>query len=265
MRKGIGLIILKNQHWKIVGALSAVLLIMCFTNISMQKKAADMSVEVNATIAPSKKAYLTFDDGPSKSTDRILDILARNNIKATFFVVGKDDQISKWRYKRIVAEGHTLAMHTYTHDYKKVYKNLDGFKDDLMKLSDLLYNTTGIRPTVYRMPGGSSNTICSKALKEEIFAFLDKENITYYDWNADSSDSLDKSIPPSKLNQKILKDVGSNDAIILMHDLPNLSNTVEALQDLIDELKKLDYQLLPIDEGTKVVQHVKSSKLTTSK
>lgn len=260
------MITLKNRYWGILGMLSVVLLVMCYTNISMQKKISDIDVEVNATTEVPKKAYLTFDDGPSKSTDRILDILAENNIKATFFVVGKEDQISKWRYKRIVAEGHTLAMHTYTHDYKKVYKNLNSFKEDLTKLSDLLYNTTGIRPTAYRFPGGSSNTVCSKALKEEIFKYLDQQNITYYDWNADSSDSLDKNIPPDKLNQRILKDVkGHNDCIILMHDLPNLSYTVEALQPLIDELHKMNYQILPIDESTKVVQHVKSNKLITSK
>ena len=83
-----------------------------------------------------KKIYLTFDDGPSSSTNEILDILKAYDVKATFFVVGKTDEASKEAYRRIVAEGHTLGMHSYSHSYSGIYKSTTAFKKDLKKLYD---------------------------------------------------------------------------------------------------------------------------------
>ena len=104
-----------------------------------------------------RRVYLTFDDGPSANTDRILDILAQYGVKATFFVVGKEGYADQ--YRRIVEDGHTLAMHSYSHRYNEVYASLDAYKADLTKLHDYLYELTGEDCRFVRFPGGSSNTV----------------------------------------------------------------------------------------------------------
>ena len=102
-----------------------------------------------------KVVYLTFDDGPTpNNTPRILEILKRNNIKATFFVIGQNPDM----YKQIVNEGHAIAIHTYSHEYKQVYASVDAFFADLYKLRDLIKEKTGVDPKVTRFPGGSNTT-----------------------------------------------------------------------------------------------------------
>src|SRR5699024_5238173 len=103
-----------------------------------------------------KAVYLTFDDGPSENTGRILDILKQYNIKATFFVTGNnqehDDMI-----KRAFDEGHSIGLHTYTHDYASVYASEEAYFDDLKKISDLVESIIGQKSYLIRFPGGSSN------------------------------------------------------------------------------------------------------------
>lgn len=106
-----------------------------------------------------QKVYLTFDDGPADNTDAILKVLKKYNVKATFFVVGKTDEYSKKMYQRIVDEGHTLGLHSYSHKYSEIYQNLNSYKNDLTKLSDLIYDVTGVRSRYVRFPGGSSNQV----------------------------------------------------------------------------------------------------------
>ena len=114
-----------------------------------------------------KKVYLTFDDGPSDHTAQILDILKKHKVKATFFVVGKETEYAKKMYQRIVLEGHTLAMHSYSHNYDQIYANVGAFSKDLMKLQKYLYDLTDVKPYIYRFPGGSSNH-CAKNIKPYI-------------------------------------------------------------------------------------------------
>ena len=102
----------------------------------------------------ARYAYLTFDDGPSRNTDAILKILAENNIKATFFVTARNtDATNMQRYRRIVEAGHTLAMHSGTHNYREVYASREAFLADYAKISDLVYEITGTRSVIYRFPG----------------------------------------------------------------------------------------------------------------
>ena len=208
-----------------------------------------------------RHAYLTFDDGPSDNTDRILDILKEKGVKATFFVVGKTDEKSKARYKRIIKEGHSLGMHSYTHDYGYIYGSMDHYKEDLMKLQDYLYEVTGERVKLYRFPGGSSNSV-SKIPIQSCINFLDKKGIVYYDWNASSEDAVSIGTACEKLNQNILKDaLLYHNTVILMHDLHECNATVKGLETLIDRLKKEGYSLDPITQDTIPVQHVKSKTL----
>lgn len=215
----------------------------------------DAQVQDETTVQ-QKRVYLTFDDGPSIYTGQILDILKANDIKATFFVIAREDE-SYWPYyTRILEEGHTLGMHSYTHDYNQVYASLDSFETDVNSLSQFLYDRTGEYPTIYRFPGGSSNTV-SNVPMEECIAYLNEQGITYYDWNALNGDAVSSELPPEKLVENIMNSVRQNNtSIVLMHDMQSRHTTVESLQPLIDTLKDEGYEILPIDENTPLIQHI---------
>lgn len=204
-----------------------------------------------------KRIYLTFDDGPSKSTDEILDILRDNNVKATFFVVGKEDEESKRLYKRIVDEGHTIGMHSYSHQYSSLYTSVDNFSSEVQQISDLIYDTTGVRSFYFRFPGGSGNSF-SNGLMPQFIDYLTANNIKYYDWNALNGDAVGSELSVDTLINNIMNDVRKNNiSVVLMHDLANKETTVQSLQPLIDLLKEEGYEILPIDENTPLVQQVK--------
>lgn len=205
-----------------------------------------------------KKVYLTFDDGPSKNTEKILDILEEYDTKATFFVVGQEDEFSKKMYQRIVDEGHTLAMHSYTHDYSRIYKSKKEFFSDLSKIRKLLYRTTGVEPIFYRFPGGTSNEVSKVSMKKLVKALTD-EGYVYFDWNAMSGDASGKDLTKKQLITNVLKDVEiHNTSVVLMHDAADKKKTVQMLPDLLKKLKKMKVEILPIDKDTPLVQHVKA-------
>lgn len=203
-----------------------------------------------------KRVYLTFDDGPSIYTGQILDILAANDVKATFFVIARENE-SYWDYyTRILEEGHVLGMHSYTHDYNQVYASLESFENDVSRLSQFLYERTGEYPTIYRFPGGSSNTVCNVPM-EECIAYLNEQGIVYYDWNALNGDAVTNELSTDKLIDNIMTSVHQNNtSIVLMHDMQSRHNTIESLQELIDILKEEGYEILPIDEDTPLIQHI---------
>ena len=130
----------------------------------------------------TKRAYLTFDDGPSGNTVEILDILDKYDVKATFFVVGRDKSYYD-AYRDIVDRGHTLGLHSYTHDYDKIYGSLADFSEDIEELRNLLYDVTGVNCVYYRFPGGSSNTV-SRVDMNTLIDYVNAEGLIYYDWNA---------------------------------------------------------------------------------
>ena len=206
-----------------------------------------------------KKVYLTFDDGPSDHTAEILDILKKNKVKATFFVVGKETEHAKKMYQRIILEGHTLGMHSYSHNYDQIYANVGAFSKDLMKLQKYLYDVTDVKPFIYRFPGGSSNH-CAGNIKPYI-RYVNKKGLLYFDWNALNEDAVNFEQSSQQLNEKILKDVRrQKTSIVLMHDLHETQNTVKGLDTLIKTLKKEGYQILPITKNTKPVHHVSIDK-----
>lgn len=225
---------------------------------------ADENTSESAGLADSvteedtrKKVYLTFDDGPSSHTGEILDILKEYDAKATFFVNGKSSELYGDAYKRIVDEGHTLAMHSYTHVYAEVYASVDAFMDDMYKLRDYLHELTGVWSGVYRFPGGSSNTI-TKINIREFGKALAEENIVYFDWNVSSGDAVNK--PPSA--EEIYKSVTDgilkkSEPVVLMHDLASKKTTVEALPLILQFIEENDCVAVGIDETTEPVQHRK--------
>ena len=202
------------------------------------------------------KVYLTFDDGPSEHTNEILDILDDYGIKATFFVVGKEDEASLAAYQRIVDEGHTIAMHSYSHKYSDIYSSLDAFQTDLERIQNLIYDTTGVECRYYRFPGGSSNKVSNTDMSAYI-SYLNAQGITYYDWNVSSGDATTQAFTADELVENVMADVVKyKTSIVLLHDSTAKTTTVQALPAMIEALQQSGAVILPIDEDTTVIQHV---------
>ncbi len=203
-----------------------------------------------------KRAYLTFDDGPSKNTEKILRILKEHNVRATFFVCGyvEDDESLRPLYKKIVDEGHTIAMHSYSHRYADIYSSPESFELDLDKIHTLIYNETGVDAKIYRFPGGSGNTVSK--LDMNIFKdILHEKGYEYWDWNVYPGDPSGSSIPKEKIVSGILDKIDSfNSAVILLHDTGAKDATVEALPEVIEGLLDKNIELLPMSENTPLVQ-----------
>ncbi|MDE6845507.1 MAG: polysaccharide deacetylase [Lachnospiraceae bacterium] len=204
-----------------------------------------------------RKVYLTFDDGPSSNTNRILDILADYDVKATFFVVGKEEEEYQALYNRIVEEGHTLAMHSYSHKYNEIYQSVESFSTDLSKLQEFLYDTTGVWCRYCRFPGGSSNTV-SRVDMHELIDYLEDQDMSYFDWNISSGDAASAYISSADIIRNCTVNLRDYDeAIILMHDASNKNSTVEALPGLIETIQAMeDTKILPITDDTERIHHI---------
>lgn len=224
---------------------------------AMPEAALQTTPEETTTEDNRKKVYLTFDDGPSSNTDAILDILKEYNAKATFFVNGKNSAVYAGQYKRIVEEGHTLAMHSYTHVYADVYASVDAFLDDMHRLRDYLYELTGVESCIYRFPGGSSNTI-SKIDIREFGRALAEEGIVYFDWNVSSGDAVSPAKSADEIYDSVVSGVVKKKTpVVLMHDMKSKKTTVEALPRILQFLVDNDYNIAALDSSSELVQHRK--------
>ena len=223
---------------------------------SIQRTQNTMDKENLATAEDLHKVYLTFDDGPSENTNAILDILDDYGIKATFFVTGKEDEASKAAYQRIVAEGHTIAMHSYSHKYSELYASKEAFQEDFERIQNLIYDTTGVECHYYRFPGGSSNKVSNTDMSEFI-SYLNEQGITYYDWNVSSGDATSRAFTADELVENVMSDVVKyKTSVVLLHDATVKTTTVQALPAMIEALQQAGAMILPIDEDTTVIQHV---------
>ena len=213
-----------------------------------------------STVEEGKKIYLTFDDGPSPNTDRLLDVLEEKNVKATFFMV-LSDRCDQTVIRRMASEGHTLGIHSASHVYSEIYASLGTFKEDIQTVHDLLQEMTGVDVKYYRFPGGSSNRVSDVPI-EDCIAYLEEEGYTYFDWNASNGDSSGSGYTPDQLTENVLRYVYNNTgaSVVLMHDLEGAPETIEALPGLIDKLRAEGYVFLPIDETTLPVHHRKTVK-----
>ena len=207
------------------------------------------------------KVYLTFEDGPSENTEAILDILAQYNVKATFFVVGKEDEDSQELYKRIVEEGHTLGMHSYSNKYSQIYQSKDAFEEDFNRLRDELYQVTGVESIYYRFPGGSSNQISNVPMSDFIH-YLNEQGVIYYDWNISAGDAASNAYSAEEIVANVVDDVVKyKTSVVLLHGASDKSTTVEALAPMIEALNEMGAEILPIDEDTSVIQYVKADSI----
>lgn len=213
--------------------------------------------EKEEEVVYDKRIYLTFDDGPSRNTTAILDILKQYDVKATFFVTGKTDEQSVALYQRIVEEGHTLGMHSYSHKYSEVYASEESFVEDLTKLQEYLYEVTGVWARYYRFPGGSSNTV-SKVQMSELITYLGENDISYFDWNVASGDAVAGQLPKDTIIDNCLKGIEvRTDSVVLLHDAGEKNTTVEALPEIISKARMQgNVCFLPINDDTPLIQHL---------
>ena len=223
-------------------------------------KAPKKASTAEPTIKPTddtttKKVYLTFDDGPGSQTGKILDILKKNHVKATFFVTGKEDASSKKIYQRIVKEGHTLAMHSYSHIQDVIYDSKEAFEKDLKQINRCLYEATGVHTKFYRFPGGSSTQNTSLPIQNFIDV-LNKNHYLYLDWNVISPDINNANATKEQVVSGVMQGVDAYDtAVVLMYDVADKPMTVKALPSIIKQIKVKNYELLPVDESMILIQH----------
>lgn len=210
-------------------------------------------------VTPAKKSiiYLTFDDGPSRySTPKILNILKKQNVPATFFEL-KPAAADFDLTKRVLAEGHSLALHGYQHKYDVVYRSEKVYRDNLDKLRNLFFDKFGIWCNVTRFPGGSSNQVSryNKGIMTRLTKKLHNWDYHYFDWNVSSGDAGGAHTPEAvyKNVTKGLKKGQSN--VVLMHDFSGNDKTIRALEKIIKYGKTHGYTFLPITASTAEIHH----------
>ena len=175
--------------------------------------------------------YLTFDDGPSSYTPKLLDILAKHNVKATFFVV---DTAYIHLASRIASEGHTLAIHTATHNFKEIYASEEAYFADLEVIKNQIIKYSGQTPTLLRFPGGGSNTVSKKycpGIMTRLTKLVEEKGYTYFDWNVDSDDAGSARTATTVYNNVVKGCANRKTSVVLMHDIKGYS--VNAVEDII--------------------------------
>ena len=240
---------LSPEHIYVMGgesALSSYAVSCLLTGTAITTKSTTTTTKATTPPQGNKRAYLTFDDGPSNNTKKILDILDKYDAKATFFVICHSGMESV--YKDIVKRGHTIALHSYTHEYSDIYSSTDAFWKDQKKIGDYVFKQTGVRPNIFRFPGGASNTVSRKYCKG-VMSSLAKQagekGLRYFDWSVDSTDASGNKVAASKIRSSVLNGVGSQkNPVILMHDTSAKTTTVEALPGIIEGLRDKGYKLI---------------------
>lgn len=191
-----------------------------------------------------KSVYLTFDDGPtSKVTPKILDILKKENVKATFFVVGKHVKEHPKIVKQAYEEGHFIANHGYSHNNSLLYKNEESFRNEILNTDIEISKAIGVPDYcshVFRFPNGFASPNY-KYKKKNIVNVLTEINYVYVDWNCLNKDSEQKLTNYQLLNNLKMSSKGKGTLIVLMHDTGDVNNTYDVLQDSIKYLKDCGY------------------------
>lgn len=201
----------------------------------------------------NKVVYLTFDDGPSKYTSRLLDILDKYGVKATFFVT---NQFPKYEYMigETYRRGHTIALHTYKHRYETLYKSEAAYYNDLEAIKNIVIKQTGITPTIIRFPGGTSNTISKKycpGIMSSLVNSISYHGFLYCDWNVSSGDAGGAKTT-SAVAQNVISGIQKhNVSIVLQHDISSFS--VEAVEQILFWGIQNGYTFLPMSETTPMI------------
>lgn len=205
-------------------------------------------------VSSEKVIYLTFDDGPSLHTERLLGILKRFNVKATFFVVSTSPLFSI--VKKAAADGHTIGNHTANHVYKELYKDERSFFDALNLAEKKILEQTGIKTTFLRFPGGSSSIryhAKNKGFDHTLVRLVQERGYQYVDWNVSARDA-ETAKTPIKVFQNVVCGVREKStSIVLLHDIKPY--TVDAVEMILIWGLRNGYTFLPLNETSPVVHH----------
>lgn len=203
-----------------------------------------------------KIVYLTFDDGPSENTDKILTILDQYQAKATFFVTGCHQEYN-YLIKKAYQKGHTIGLHSYQHEYPDIYQSKNAYFNDLDKIGKMVKEIIGFTPHYIRFPGGSSNKV-SKNYCTGLMTILTKEVIKqgyqYYDWNGDTNDASSNNVSVHEIISSATNENHQN-IVILAHDTNAKNTTVEALPSIISFYQKKGYSFQAINDESFYVHH----------
>lgn len=197
--------------------------------------------------------YLTFDDGPSINTDKILEVLSNHGVKATFFVTGRDEETQSSKYADIFEAGHTIGVHSFSHKYNELYTSKEAFSADLDRICNTIYDVTGEYPKYYRFPGGS-NCDYSVTDMDVFIKYLGQKNMKYFDWNVSSGDANSQIYSVDELVDNVMNDVVKYKySVVLMHDASDKTKTVEALDVILSRLDSIGAYVLPITDDSPVI------------
>jgi len=200
-----------------------------------------------------KTVYLTFDDGPTEHTLKVLEILAEYNVLATFFVVGNTEYTHYMR--NIVDNGHAIGLHSYNHKFGQIYSSKEAFFEDFQKIDDIVFEQTGVRSKIMRFPGGSSVTKGgAKAIIKQLTEEIVEKGYQYFDWNCDSRDKMGVKTASGALSKiKAATKDADNIVIVLMHDTEAI--TVQYLPGVIEYFKALGYEFEVLSSASPCIQH----------
>ena len=203
---------------------------------------------------PEKTIYLTFDDGPGLHTATLLNILKKHGVKATFFVVGERQR--KDLIKRAFEEGHSIGVHTYTHNYKKIYANEKAFFADFLATEEVIHELTGEYTTIFRFPGGSGNSVSyhNRGIMTRLAKIMEDMGYRYFDWNVSASDAKGHADwKASRYNGILMGNLKKDGSptVILQHDL-NVES-IRALEYFIPWALEKGYTFLPLDMTSPVI------------
>lgn len=216
----------------------------------------DDATAVNSEVE-EKVIYLTFDDGPSKNTQDVLDVLAKYDVKATFFVTGQQSDYLDF-IKQEAEAGHAIGVHTYSHDFKEIYADTKAYFADLEKMNDIIKEQTGSESRILRFPGGSSNTVSRKycqGIMTSLSGMVKEKGYEYIDWNASNGDG-DCSGDASAMVQQAIREAKDKDQVMmLMHDGSCNAATAKALPEIIEYFQAAGYVFKPITTDVEVFHH----------
>jgi len=202
--------------------------------------------ELSAKQVLNQTAYITFDDGPSGNTEWILEVLDNYDVKATFFVAHNNTNNIDGLIKEIYDAGHTVAMHTYSHEYNKIYESVESYLDDMYLIFCEIKDATGVAPTIFRFPGGSINGY-NQDISQDIITEMLRRGFIPWDWNCSSEDAVGGKKTADQLVNNVLTVSKSYDRpVVLLHDSASKDSSVKALSGIITGLRNQGYDLAPI-------------------
>ncbi|AZK48799.1 polysaccharide deacetylase [Paenibacillus lentus] len=227
--------------------------------LSSSTKISSSATDQAASPAADKLVYLTFDDGPSKWTDHVLDILNKADVPATFFLLGEQAKRFPEIVNRIDEAGHSIGNHTYNHKYDELYSSFGVFWSQIKETEEVLRNITGIRTPLVRAPGGTYGHFDAS-----YFKLLEQGGYKVFDWNLDSGDSKRKGVPASEIVKNVISAKQGNSMNVLMHDGAGHEETVKALPKIIEFYKSLGYEFRAITPEDTPVQFAVAPKMKNS-